>query len=118
MPDLALSVSSIAARIHALSLNWLAKDNELTALSDAERHLRLGAIPPAGKTLAERSRRHRFMPLPPEAIQQRMTPAAPVGLPRSRTRVVAVHASLSEPPRRWSRRCVLPTTTRTRPSTS
>ena len=54
MPDLALSVSSIAARIHALSLNWLAKDNELTALSDAERHLRLGAIPPAGKTLAER----------------------------------------------------------------
>ena len=54
MPDLTLSVSSIAARIHALSLNWLAKDNELTALSDAERHLRLGAIPPAGKTLAER----------------------------------------------------------------
>ena len=49
-----LIVSSIAARIHALNLNWLAKDNELTALSEAERHLRLGAIAPAGKTLSER----------------------------------------------------------------
>ena len=61
MPDSTLSVSSIASRIHALSLNWLAKDNELTALSDAERHLRLGAIPPAGKTLAELARLFAFL---------------------------------------------------------
>lgn len=54
MPNSTLSVSSIAARIHALNLNWLAKDNELTALSEAERRLRLGAMPPAGKTLADR----------------------------------------------------------------
>jgi glycosyltransferase involved in cell wall biosynthesis len=33
-----------------LNLNWLAKETELTALSEAERHLRLGASPPAGKT--------------------------------------------------------------------
>jgi C1A family cysteine protease len=54
MPDSTLSISSIASRIHALNLNWLTKDNELTALSDAERHLRLGAVPPAGKTLTDR----------------------------------------------------------------
>jgi C1A family cysteine protease len=54
MADSTLNVSNITARIHALSLNWLAKDNVLTALSDDERKLRLGATPPPGTSLQAR----------------------------------------------------------------
>jgi len=52
----ALNVNAITARIHALGLNWLAKENELTVLAESVRRIRLGATPPAGKSLAEREK--------------------------------------------------------------
>jgi len=54
MAESPLNVAAITSRVHVLGLKWLAKDNELTALAEPERHIRLGATPPAGKTLAER----------------------------------------------------------------
>jgi C1A family cysteine protease len=50
----ALNISSITSRIQALKLNWVARENELTVLASSLRNLRLGAIPPAGLTLAAR----------------------------------------------------------------
>ena len=50
-----INVPTISSRIHALSLNWLASENELTALAEAERKLRLGAVPPPNtRSLQER----------------------------------------------------------------
>jgi C1A family cysteine protease len=57
MPGPVIDVTAISSRIHTLGLNWLAKENGLTALAEEERKLRLGAAPPANtRSLQEREK--------------------------------------------------------------